>query len=367
MRFSATALLAVATTVLATPRYVMYFDQWHKAVLPPKDVTAGVNYVITAFAESKIFNEGSSYTPFMPLSEVRALFDSGTKVCMAIGGWGDTSGFSAGVASEDARKRYAKNVAATVKTLGYDCVDVDWEYPGGNGEDYKRTPNENKVREIDAYPLLLSEIKKEIGDKELSIAVPGREVDMIAFTAQNVPKIDEAVDFVNVMTYDLMNRRENETKHHTSIEDSNKTIDTYIERGMTPGKINLGFAFYAKFFETQTQCSEPVGCEAAVLEGTDGSDTGKSGAVTFEVSSSESQEFKKVLQNGKEDTQRGGQWYWDPATKKFWTWDTPELMARKFDDIVKAKQLGGVFAWSLGEDSDGWKHIKAMQKGVKTL
>lgn len=72
----------------------------------------------------------------MPLNEVRALFDQGTKVCMAIGGWGDTSGFSAGAATEASRKTFAANVAKVVKDLGYDCVDVDWEYPGGNGKKF---------------------------------------------------------------------------------------------------------------------------------------------------------------------------------------------------------------------------------------
>ena len=54
----------------------------------------------------------------MPLDQIRALFDEGTKVCMAIGGWGDTAGFSAGAATEESRKTYAKNVADTVQRLG---------------------------------------------------------------------------------------------------------------------------------------------------------------------------------------------------------------------------------------------------------
>lgn len=97
-------------------------SRWHKTTPPPKDVTAGVNYVITAFAPSTTFNSGSSYQPFMPLDQVRALFDKGTKVCMAIGGWGDTSGFSTGAATETTRKTYAKNVATALTTLGYDCI-----------------------------------------------------------------------------------------------------------------------------------------------------------------------------------------------------------------------------------------------------
>ncbi len=77
-------------------------------------------------------------------------------------------------------------------------LDVDWEYPGGNGEDYKQNPNSGKTDEIANYALLLQEIKSAIGDKELSIAVPGLERDMIAFTSEQVPKIDAAVDVINV-------------------------------------------------------------------------------------------------------------------------------------------------------------------------
>ncbi|GJN66620.1 chitinase 18-11 [Purpureocillium lilacinum] len=366
MRLSTLAAVAAATSVSAAPRYVMYFDQWHLSTLPSKDVTAGVNYVITAFAGSVNFNSGSWYQPFMPLDQVRALFDQGTKVCMAIGGWGDTSGFSTGCATDATRKTYAKNVATALNNLGYDCVDVDWEYPGGNGQDYRQTPNDKKTGEIEAYALLLAEIKAAIGDKELSIAIPGKKVDMIAFTEAEVPKIDKAVDFINVMTYDIMNRRDTVTNHHTSVEDSKATIDTYIGLGMTPSKMNLGFAFYAKWFTTSGQCSTPTGCQTVTLENPDGSDPGLSGATTFERENF-NEEFTRVLQNGKADEAKGGQWYWDSATSKYWTWDTPEFIAKKFSDIVKAKGLGGVFAWSLAQDSHDWSHFKAMQEGVRGL
>lgn len=54
------------------------------------------------------------------------------------------------------------------------------------------------MQEIENFPKLLQEIKTAIGDKELSIAVPGKEGDMIAYTAEQVPKINEIVDHVNV-------------------------------------------------------------------------------------------------------------------------------------------------------------------------
>ena len=78
-------------------------------------------------------------------------------------------------------------------------TDIDWEFPGGNGQDYIQTPNSEKAWEIDAFPLFLQEIKSAIGGHiELSIAAPGRVEDMIAYTPENVAKINHIVDFVNV-------------------------------------------------------------------------------------------------------------------------------------------------------------------------
>jgi chitinase len=79
------------------------------------------------------------------------------------------------------------------------ATDIDWEYPGGNGQDYMQFPNSEKVWEIDAFPLFLEAIKSTIGDDvELSIAAPGRVEDMIAYTAENVAQINNVVDYVNV-------------------------------------------------------------------------------------------------------------------------------------------------------------------------
>lgn len=79
-------------------------------------------------------------------------------------------------------------------------IDIDWEYPGGNGQDYKKIPNDKKVSEIETYPLLLKAIRSKLPkEKLLSTAVPGREPDMIAYTPEKAPQIWESVDFVNVI------------------------------------------------------------------------------------------------------------------------------------------------------------------------
>ncbi|KAG9804786.1 hypothetical protein KCU86_g23810, partial [Aureobasidium melanogenum] len=71
------------------------------------------------------------------------------------------------------RKAFAENVKAMLDFTNADGVDIDWEYPGGNGEDYKQITNSEKSWEVEAYPKLLADIRAAIGpDKIMSAAVP---------------------------------------------------------------------------------------------------------------------------------------------------------------------------------------------------
>ena len=68
---------------------------------------------------------------------------------------------------------------------------------------------------------------------------------------------------------------------------------------------------------------------------------------------------------GKFDRSQGGHYYWDSAQNIWWTWDTPEMIARKFPAIMEEKQLGGSFAWALGEDGDQFIHLQALNAEMK--
>lgn len=109
---------------------------------------------------------------------------------------------------------------------------------------------------------------------------------MIAYTKEQGPKIWKSVDFVNVMSYDLMNRRDTHTKFASSVQESLNTIDNYAEICLDGEKMNLGVAYYAKwaFTDPKGGCSQEhaLGCPVLPLEKPDGSDSGNSGVVTFE-------------------------------------------------------------------------------------
>ncbi|RDW86241.1 uncharacterized protein DSM5745_02883 [Aspergillus mulundensis] len=421
------ALALAALQCVAGLRFAMYVDQWHTQNLPGSDKTQGITHAIMAFAQSTLFDSDSpaAFAPFEPVSTFRNRFSPDTKVLIAIGGWGDTAGFSSASKDEASRERYAKNVAAMLDSNGFDGVDIDWEYPGGNGADYKQIPNEQKIDEIVNFPLFIQALRKAVGDdKIVSIATPGKRGDMIAYTKEQGPNIWPSVDMVNVMSYDLMNRRDNETSHHSGVANSLDTIKAYLEIGAPPEKLNLGIAYYAKWFtvEADADCgSDPIGCPTVPMEAEDGSDNGMSGSMTFEPQNMAApptnlkestdgtcgaakgtkcpagqccsiygycgttddfclancdsdfgeckgapikESWRRALAEGTTDEEAGGQYYMDTENHIFWSWDTPELIARKFSDIVDAEKLGGVFAWSLGEDTNNFEHVKAMQDGV---
>ncbi|KAI8623190.1 glycoside hydrolase family 18 protein [Xylariaceae sp. FL1651] len=368
-------LLVTTATPATTMRNIMYLTGQHPVVPSDASLYAPITHVTMAFMNSGTFNqEGSSLWPlFMSIKEARSKFHAGTKIMVAIGGWGDTAGFDEAARTEEARARFAHNVAAMVRDTAADGVDIDWEYPGGNGEDYKQVPNEKKAWEITAYPLLLAEIRKALGpDKLISAAVPGIPRDMLAFTADTVPKIMESLDFLNVMTYDLMNRRDNVTKHHTGVQLSLEAVNAYMANGAPASKINLGFAFYAKYFRVEGKsCVEnPIGCPTGLMEDPEtGADLGKTGGFSWHDSVPEDakESFNKALSTGQYDEDGGGYWYLDEDQALWWTFDTPEAILRKFPLVVKEKDLGGVFAWGLGEDAPDFAHLKALNAGVQRL
>lgn len=242
----------------------------------------------------------------------------------------------------------------------------------GNGEDYKQVPNEAKAWEIAAYPLLLAELRAALGPhKIISAAVPGLKRDMLAFTPETVPRIMRYIDFLNVMTYDLMNRRDVVTKHHTGVELSLEAVDAYISAGAEPQRINLGFPFYVRYFKTEHDAcalASPIGCPTLLLEDPEtGEDLGRSGAFAWHdpVPEGMAESFARALEDGVYDEEGGGYYYWDAREDLWWTFDTPDSIKRKFPRVLDKRQLGGVFAWGLGEDAPLYEHFAALNDGLE--
>jgi len=199
---------------------------------------------------------------------------------------------------------------------------------------------------------------------------------MVAFTPTTTPAIIAELDFLNVMTYDLMNRRDAVTKHHTGIELSRSSIVAYLDRGAPAAKLNLGFAFYVKWFQT-AQCPDPrspLGCPTLLLEDPEtGDDLGRCGAASWHdiynhgMSGEVLPSYKRSVEHGSYDSTDGSYYYWDEVEKLWWTYDTPAVFATKIRGIVQPLSLGGVFAWGLGEDAQEFAHLRAVNDQLDVI
>jgi len=193
---------------------------------------------------------------------------------------------------------------------------------------------------------------------------------MLAFTSSTIPLISQSVDFLSIMTYDLMNRRDSITKHHAGVKLADESITAYTSAGLEPEKANIGFAFYVKWFKT-TECvkGEEIGCETELMEDPiTGGDLGKAGAFSWHDAVPEELKasFSKAIQQAKWDGEGGGNYYWDEEERIWWSWDGKESIQGKCD-IIKKRGLGGAFAWALGEDGTKFSHLKLLNEEVEKL
>lgn len=91
-------------------------------VVPEASLVSDITHVALAFMSPAAFNtpDVSDWPLFTTVEKVRSQFAKGTAVMIAIGGWGDTKGFSEAAATENSRKLFAKNVNAMVEHTGAD-------------------------------------------------------------------------------------------------------------------------------------------------------------------------------------------------------------------------------------------------------
>lgn len=186
-----------------------------------------------------------------------------------------------------------------------------------------------------------------------------------------MPRISEQVDFINVMAYELMNRRNTEIIHATGVDGSKAAIQRYMDRGAPARKINLGLPYYLKWYLTQSDCDpkHPLGCPTLLMEDPDtGADLGRTGAFSWhdETPSEVVDSFARAQSEGIYDVD-GSYGYWDEKEAMWWSYDTPKSIKTKMQVVVGGLELGGVFAWGLGEDAPEFEHLIATAEGIKAL
>ncbi len=104
------------------------------------------------------------------------------------------------MAESDSRSTFVKNIVSLYKKMGVDGVDIDWEYPGQEGDGNKFSPDDTAN-----YLLFLRALRKALPSKaKITAAVtPEPWVDETGSPAKDLKDFAEVLDWVLIMNYDV--------------------------------------------------------------------------------------------------------------------------------------------------------------------
>jgi len=157
-------------------------------------------------------------------------------------------------ASQELMDKMGRESVRICETLGYDGIDLDWEYPcvPSNGQD---TCPEDKYR----FTTMLETLRKHLdatGKKYLLTIAAGADI----YYAENteLEKISKILDYMNVMTYDLKCGFHALAGHHTNLYSSSgdyfrnscdQALNLFHSYGVPKEKLLLGAAMYSRMCE----------------------------------------------------------------------------------------------------------------------
>ncbi|CAF1311435.1 unnamed protein product [Adineta steineri] len=219
-------------------------------------------------------------------ARMMALRKSGKpKILLAVGGWNHGSGKFSDMARDD--KKRATFITTTIIFLQkhkFDGLDIDWEYPGSR-------PGSRPTDKED-YVKLLVELKRAFSPYSLLLTAAVGAGKPTIDAAYNIPKVCEALDLVNLMSYDLHGSWESQTGINSPLysrasdSETNKQLTQdwavryWIDKGCSKSKIVMGLALYGRTFRLSSTTNNGIGAPA-VGPGAAGLYTGEAGFLAY--------------------------------------------------------------------------------------
>lgn len=261
------------------------------------------------------------------------------KVLVSLGGWNGCKTCPEVFATDEGRTEFAKSTLSILQKFKADGIDLDWEYPAiasSPGFPYSEKDRTN-------FTHLVEKLREHLGPAYvISFAAGGFNEYLQKSIEWN--KVMPIVDFVNIMSYDLVNGYSETTGHLTSLyscdfqtESTDNAVQFLLKKEISAHKIIIGSAFYARLFSdvesTDNGLFRPCKFKGYV------------GYKDFESHISINQGYKT---------------YWDPIAKAPWRYNESEKTFATYDDkqsialkceYVITNKLGGIMFWSLNSDT----------------
>ncbi|XP_076290346.1 uncharacterized protein LOC143213900 isoform X3 [Lasioglossum baleicum] len=365
-------LLATVHRGDAERKVVCYYTNWSiyrpgTAKFSPQNINPYLcTHLIYAFGG---FTKENALKPFDKYQDIEKggyakftglkTYNKNLKTLLAIGGWNEgSSRFSPMVADQDRRREFVKNSVKFLRKNHFDGLDLDWEYPAFR--------DGGKPRDKDNYASLVQELREEF-DKESSKTGRPRLLLSLAMPAgieyidkgYDVPRLNEYLDFINLLSYDYHSSYEPAVNHHSPLyplEEDNEynydseltidyTINYLLKKGASPEKIILGIPTYGRSYTLFNRDATELGAPADG-PGTEGDATREKGYLAYyEIceSLSQSDDWEVVQPNSKA---MGPYAFKDDQWVGYDDEDIVKLKAK----YANEKNLGGIMFWTIDND-----------------
>lgn len=349
------ALLSATKKAEKKPVVIGYVTGYSGLINPDEIAAEKLTHINYAFVNVKnnqafLQNLKTDTTNFLRLNTLKRK-NPNLQLLISIGGWSWSENFSNAVLTDSLRKVFAVSAVDIIRKYKLDGVDIDWEYPGMQGEEgnvYRPEDKENFTLMFEALRKELDVLEKETGKKKLLTTATGGFPSFLSKTEMG--KAQQYLDYINLMTYDYYSWKQ--AGHHTNLFESkaypadnsaDRAIKAYIAAGVPSSKIVMGLAFYGRNLKLKENAQKGLGDTLVASTNTYGK------GYTY---------LKDSLINKKgfieyKDEDAKAPYLFNPLTKQYISYDNEWSVANKCDYVLKHK-LGGVMFWEYNSDKKGY-------------
>jgi chitinase len=297
------------------------------------------------------------------------------RVLISLGGWTGSAYFSDAALTDASRKKLVSScvdlwikgnlpgLTAGVAGGIFDGIDLDWEWPGSDGN----VGNVIRPEDKQNFTKLTAEFRTQLDKLGRTTK---RHYDLTAFLPAAPAKIDAGfeakkifkyLDFGTVQGYDFHGSWEARTNQQSALKvpagapdnpdfSITGTIDAWKQRGAPSSELVLGIPYYGQGW---------TGTDGNLFSPATGAAPG-----VFAAGTEDYKTLKNLPQQGytlHRDWRNGHSWLENDNT--FWTYDDPAQILQK-TAYIRAAGLGGAMMWSLDGDDDNASLTRTISAGL---